>query len=154
MRDVLGHDRIAFTLAVVVSGCTLFHHPAPPSGPDQVGVASWYGSEFQGSRTASGDRFDAKEFSAAHPTLPLGTRARVTNLANGRSVIVRVNDRGPFVRGRSIDVSYAAARALGMLRRGTTRVRIQVLDTPARETITGRARLRRTRTHRRRSTSR
>jgi rare lipoprotein A len=138
-------------VALLSSGCSLFHRPSPaPSGPEQVGVASWYGSELRGNRTASGDRFDEKEFSAAHPTLPLGTRARVTNLENGRSLIVRINDRGPFVRGRSIDVSYAAARALGMVGRGTARVRIQALDDASRKSVTGRARVRRGESSRRR----
>jgi rare lipoprotein A len=100
---------------------------------DEVGTgqASYYGRELQGNRTASGERFDAAAFTAAHRTLPLGTKLRVTNLANGRSVIVRVNDRGPFVHGRLLDVSLAAAREIGMLARGSAQVRLEVVRTIA-----------------------
>jgi rare lipoprotein A len=93
----------------------------------QVGVASWYGPGFHGNRTANGEIYDQNELTAAHPTLPLGTHAMVTNLANGRAVEVRINDRGPFVGGRAIDLSYAAARTIGMIGPGTARVRIDVL---------------------------
>jgi len=130
------------------AGCSLFHG-RPTPGPGQVGTASWYGPGFRGQRTASGAHFDEHEFSAAHRSLPLGTRVRVTNLANGRSVVVRINDRGPFVRGRLIDVSYGAARALGMVRRGTARVRLEVLDAATPSVTTARARVHR-RTRRRR----
>src|SRR5881397_510403 len=115
-------------LAVVglgLSGCSLFRREAPPA--EQVGVASWYGAELQGKRTASGERFAADALTAAHPSLPLGIRVRVTNLANGRSAVVRINDRGPFVGGRALDVSRGAARALGILGTGTARVRIETL---------------------------
>ena len=134
---------------VGTAGCSLFHGPATPA-PGQVGTASWYGRELRGQRTASGERFDEHEFSAAHRSLPLGTRVRVTNLANGRSVVVRINDRGPFVHGRVIDVSYGAARALGMVRRGTARVHLEVLGDATPSITTGRARLRRRREPRRR----
>jgi len=128
----------AVALLAMSSGCCLFHRtPSAPPGSVQVGVASWYGAEFQGDRTASGERFDPGELTAAHPSLPLGTRARITNLANGRSVVVRINDRGPFVRGRAIDLSHSAARALGMVGRGTTRVRIEPLgDGTSRSEVT------------------
>jgi rare lipoprotein A len=143
--------RLLVALAVCCAGCSLFRHPAPPPpAAPQVGVASWYGRELEGHRTASGDVFDRQVFSAAHPTLPLGTRARVTNLANGRSVVVRINDRGPFVRARTLDVSYAAARALGMLQRGTARVRIEVIGDDGRRAMNTRARVRRSRRPRRR----
>jgi len=92
------------------------------------GRASYYGWERAGWLTASGERFDPSAFTAAHPTLPFGSYVRITNLRNGRSVVVRVNDRGPHVPGRVIDVSYAAARALGMLRSGTAPVRIEWLQ--------------------------
>src|SRR6266700_1890304 len=82
--------------------------------PYQVGTASWYGDYFQGRTTASGEPYDMYDLTAAHPSLPLGTRIRVTNLRNGRAVILRVNDRGPVVDGRIIDVSYGAAQILGM----------------------------------------
>jgi rare lipoprotein A (peptidoglycan hydrolase) len=92
-----------------------------------VGLASYYGPGFHGRRTASGEIFDMHELVAAHRTLPLGTVARVTNLANGRSVVLRINDRGPYIRGRVLDVSKGAAKALAFVRAGTTRVRIDVL---------------------------
>jgi rare lipoprotein A len=119
----------AAVMAVLTGGCSLFRAPAPPPVKDgvQVGVASWYGPGFHGRRTANGEIFDQHELTAAHPSRPLGTRVVVTNLANGRSVEVRVNDRGPFVHGRAIDLSYAAARALHMIGPGTAPVRIEVL---------------------------
>ena len=93
----------------------------------EVGVASWYGPEFHGRRTSNREVFDMNEMTAAHKTLPFGTRVMVTNLDNDRTAVVRINDRGPFVKGRIIDVSYAAARVLGMVGPGTARVRIEVL---------------------------
>jgi rare lipoprotein A len=112
--------------AVLASGCSLVRREAPsaPTG-GQVGLASWYGGSLHGRRTASGERFDQDGLTAAHRSLPLGTRVRVTNLENGRSVIVTVTDRGPFVRGRIIDLSRGAARRLGILRAGTARVRVE-----------------------------
>ena len=97
-------------------------------GYDRTGVASWYGRDFHGKLTANGEHYDMHALSAAHKTLPLPTLVRVTNLENGRSVVVRVNDRGPFVKSRLIDLSYAAAKALGYAEKGTTRVRVQALD--------------------------
>jgi rare lipoprotein A len=91
-----------------------------------VGIASWYGSEHQGRRTASGRRFRMEELTAAHPTLPLATRLLVTNLGNGRKVIVTVSDRGPHKGNRVIDLSRAAAERLGMVRQGVARVRIEL----------------------------
>jgi rare lipoprotein A len=100
----------------------------PPRGADAlVGVASWYGPRHHGRPTASGQPFDMNALVAAHRTLPLGSRVRVTNLDNGRTVVVQIVDRGPYVRGRLIDVSQAAAEALDMLDRGTARVRLEVL---------------------------
>jgi len=93
----------------------------------QTGVASYYGGEHTGARTASGERFDPKSMTAAHRTLPFGTRVRVTNLANGRSVVVRVNDRGPFRKSRIVDVSRAAAAELRMIASGTAKVRLEVI---------------------------
>jgi peptidoglycan lytic transglycosylase len=91
----------------------------------QAQIATYYGKEFAGRRTASGERFNPGAMTAAHRTLPFGTKVRVTNSRNGRSVIVRINDRGPFVKGRSIDLSSGAARAIGM---GTSAdVRIEVI---------------------------
>jgi len=114
---------------VGAAGCAALRAPAPPpiTNGVQVGVASWYGPGFHGNRTANGEIYDQYELTAAHPSLPLGTRVMVTNLENGRAVQVRVNDRGPFVDGRAIDLSYAAARTIGMVGPGTVRVRIEVL---------------------------
>lgn len=97
------------------------------------GTASWYGPRFDGRTTASGERFDEDALTAAHQTLALGTRVRVTNLRNGRSVVVRINDRGPHYRGRSIDLSRGAAAKLGMIHPGTAPVRIEVLGEQAAE---------------------
>src|SRR5882672_9967330 len=92
--------------------------------PYQVGTASWYGEYFDGKTTASGEDFDMYDMTAAHPTLALGSYVRVTNLRNGRAVVVKVNDRGPIVQGRIIDLSYAAARALEFQERGLQKVRL------------------------------
>lgn len=100
----------------------------PPGG--QTGIASWYGPKFHGRRTASGEVFDMHQLSAAHRTLPLGSWVQVTNLDNGRSIPVRVNDRGPFVGGRIIDLSYASARVLDMVDDGLAPVHIVLLRTP------------------------
>ncbi len=97
----------------------------------EIGVASYYGREFANRRTANGERFDPREMTAAHPSLPFNTRIRVTNLANGRRAVLRINDRGPYKRGRVLDVSHAAARKLGFARKGIARVRIDVLSTKA-----------------------
>lgn len=93
-------------------------------GPAHRGRASWYGRSFHGSPTASGEPFDMHALTAAHRTLPLGSYARVSNLANGRSVVVKINDRGPHTRQRTIDLSYAAAEELEMVRAGTARVEV------------------------------
>ncbi|WP_231887710.1 septal ring lytic transglycosylase RlpA family protein [Thermodesulfatator autotrophicus] len=104
------------------------YYPLPSAqGYVEVGIASWYGPGFHGKKTASGERYNMYAYTAAHKVLPMGTKVLVTNLENGRQVIVRINDRGPFVKGRIIDLSYAAARALGMHRKGTALVRIQAL---------------------------
>lgn len=100
-------------------------------GYSERGVASWYGEQFHARATSSGERFDMYAMSAAHKTLPLPCYARVTNLANGRSVVVRINDRGPFVANRLIDLSYGAAARLDMLRAGTAFVEVTVLQPAA-----------------------
>jgi len=98
---------------------------APSStSPSQVAVASWYGPGFEGRKTASGERFNSQDMTAAHRTLPLGSHVMVTNIDNGKSVRVRINDRGPYIRGRSIDLSRGAARKIGLEKRGVGRVRI------------------------------
>jgi rare lipoprotein A len=120
---------IAFAGALAVSGCALVRTPAPPpiEGGVQVGIASWYGPGFDGRRTANGEIYDQDALTAAHPSLPFGTRVRVTNLDNGRTVEVRITDRGPFVEGRAIDLSRAAAGTIGLLGSGVGPVRIEVL---------------------------
>ncbi|MFZ0814836.1 MAG: septal ring lytic transglycosylase RlpA family protein [Candidatus Sulfotelmatobacter sp.] len=97
------------------------------SQPYQVGTASWYGEDFEGKTTASGEDYEMYDMTAAHPTLPLGSYVRVTNLHNGRAVVVKVNDRGPIVEGRIIDLSYGAAQALQFQHRGLQRVRLDVV---------------------------
>jgi len=98
--------------------------------PYEVGTASWYGTYFNGKATASGEPFNMFDLTAAHPTLPLGTRVRVTNLRNGKTVVVRINDRGPVVPGRIIDLSYSAARVLGTKAYGIQRVRLDLVEQP------------------------
>ncbi len=105
--------------------------------PNQVGTASWYGEAFDGKPTASGERYNMYQLTAAHLSLPLGTRVRVTNLKNGRKVVVRINDRGPYIPGRMIDLSYRAARVLEFKSQGITRVRMEVL--PPRELAASRS---------------
>jgi rare lipoprotein A len=96
--------------------------------PFQVGTASWYGQIFDGKPTASGEPYDMYDMTAAHLTLPMGSYVRVTNLRNGRAVVVRVNDRGPIVPGRIIDLSYGAAQALEFRQRGLQRVRLDLVN--------------------------
>ena len=136
-----------------VIGCAVYEPPAPqqPPGspkpykvfgrwyqplPDskgfrQRGIASWYGEDFHGKKTSSGEAYDMYALTAAHKTLPLGTYVRVRNLENNRQVDLRINDRGPFVRNRIIDLSYAAAKAINIVAVGTARVEVIALATPA-----------------------
>ncbi len=117
-----------FGLALVVAtGCAGRGPRWTEVGTPLVGLASWYGPERHGQRTASGEVFDMHAPVAAHPTLPFGTHVRVTNLENGRTVVVRVVDRGPHRPDRIIDLSYGAARVLGMIDRGVVPVRVEVL---------------------------
>lgn len=117
-------------LALLLAGCST----SPFGGSDSAhgykaeGKASYYGSRHHGKRTASGERFDQHALTAAHRTLPFGTRVKVTNLNNDRTVVVRINDRGPHVRGRIIDLSREAAERLDMLRAGVAPVRVESLD--------------------------
>ncbi len=106
------------------------HSNAKRTHPYQVGTASWYGSYFDGKETASGEPFDMYDLTAAHPTLPLGTYVKVTNLRNGKTVVVRVNDRGPVVEGRIIDLSYQAARVLNLEHQGIQTVRLDLVSEP------------------------
>ncbi|WP_220815408.1 septal ring lytic transglycosylase RlpA family protein [Pseudomonas paralcaligenes] len=109
---------------ILLAGCSTLGG----SGAGETGKASYYGARHHGQKTASGERFDQHALTAAHRSLPFGTRVRVTNLNNDRSVVVRINDRGPHTRGRIIDVSRRAAEQLDMLRSGTAPVRVQSLD--------------------------
>jgi rare lipoprotein A len=103
------------------------HKPAGKTKPYQIGTASWYGEYFDGKPTASGEDYDMYDMTAAHPTLPLGSYVRVTNLRNGRAVVVKVNDRGPIVAGRIIDLSYGAAQVLQFQQRGLQKVRLDLV---------------------------
>jgi rare lipoprotein A len=105
-----------------IDGTWYYPHEQPDY--DETGIASWYGPTFYGHRTANGEMYNGDELTAAHRTLPMPVNVRVTNLDNGRSIIVRVNDRGPYAKGRIIDLSEAAARELDMIRNGTARVRV------------------------------
>ena len=150
----------AIVLCLVLSGCATSRPPSPTAQPEakietkpeakpearpqpkpdarpepvpsggQTGEASWYGEPHHGRTTASGEAFDMNQLTAAHRTLPLGTRVLVTNLKNGRAVEVRINDRGPNVEGRIIDLSFAAAKELGAVPSGTIPVRIRVISQP------------------------
>jgi rare lipoprotein A len=145
----LGLPGLLIACVLAATACTSTQRATRPTRPVETpavdrrerpvrvlrGKAVWYGGKWHGRRTASGERFDKRKLTAAHRTLPLGTRIRVVNLDNERSVILKVNDRGPYGRDRSriIDVSEAAARRLGFRDRGWTRVRIEVLpDRPTR----------------------
>ncbi|MGO8916728.1 MAG: septal ring lytic transglycosylase RlpA family protein [Stellaceae bacterium] len=101
----------------------------------QVGLASWYGIDFHRKTTASGERYDMRDLTAAHRSLPLDTVVRVTNLSNNRSVVVRINDRGPFAQGRVIDVSRGAAELLGMTKSGVVPVRVEVFEVDQFKTV-------------------
>ncbi len=105
-----------------------WYYPRVDPSYDRIGTASWYGEDFHGLKTANGETFDMNRVSAAHPTLPLPSLVRVTNLDNGRSIVLRVNDRGPFVDDRLIDLSQAAARELGYERSGLAKVRVQFVQ--------------------------
>jgi rare lipoprotein A len=120
----------SWLIGVAVALLVVWVHPARAEmvqGP-VIGHASWYGEEFAWRPTASGERYDPSKLTGAHRTLPLGSRVRVTNLLNGRSVMVTINDRGPYAGRREIDLSYGAARVLGMVRRGVARVRIELVE--------------------------
>lgn len=124
------HDRAPFATAARVATTTprapfAFRADAAGAQTASQGLASFY---TEGTRTASGEKFDTHELTAAHPTLPFGTRLRVTNVATGRSVTVRVNDRGPYMPGRIVDVSYSAAQTLGMVGKGLANVRLDVVQ--------------------------
>ncbi|WP_340151512.1 septal ring lytic transglycosylase RlpA family protein [uncultured Sneathiella sp.] len=106
----------------------IWYYPKVDNAYDETGIASWYGEPFHGRRTANGAVYDMHKLTAAHKTLPLPTDVRVTNLENGRSIIVTVNDRGPFAHSRIIDLSYRSAQMLGIVQKGTAKVRVQVIN--------------------------
>jgi rare lipoprotein A len=127
----------ALSLLALLAGCSTAVVTTPPTpaeapaaGKEEVGFASWYGAQHQGKRTASGEVYDMNLLTAAHRTLPFGTRLLVTNRDTSQSAEVRVNDRGPFVKGRILDVSYAAARQLGAVGAGIFPVRLRVIALP------------------------
>lgn len=124
----------ALSVFLLAAGCARVSPPPPaqPAAPgwSDNGVASWYGDPFHGRLTASGETYDMEAMTAAHRTLPFGTLLRVRNLDNGREAMVRINDRGPFVRGRDLDLSRRAAREIDMIPAGTARVRMTIVDAP------------------------
>lgn len=124
----------AFALVGCGTGSPSFTSADTSTLPGQSlqGIASYYAEEFDGRTTANGEKYDMHALTAAHRSLPFHARVKVTNLDNGKSVIVRINDRGPFKGGRIIDVSYAAAVQLGMISNGTAKVKLSVLSTPGR----------------------
>jgi rare lipoprotein A len=128
-RILLAAVAVLAALLALGPGCGGRRDAVRPNSPQrdaiQTGTASWYGRQFAGRRTASGEIFRPQDLTAAHPTLPFGTQVRVVNVDNGRSIDVRINDRGPFARHRILDVSEAAARKLGFHRRGVARVRLE-----------------------------
>ena len=113
----------------------VWYTPKEDANYDATGIASWYGLPFDGRPTANGETYDMNALTAAHKTLPMPTMVRVTNLENGRSLVLRVNDRGPFVNGRVVDVSRRAAQLLGFLHQGTAKVRIAAVQSPARRFV-------------------
>ena len=134
---------VAALLILGLAGCAKKNRarlPAPPVpvriGSTETGVASWYGAPYHGRRSASGEIYDMEQLTAAHRTLPFDTWVEVTDLDNGKQVSVRINDRGPFVDGRIIDLSLAAARAIEMVGPGTARVRLKVIRAPVSDPVT------------------
>ena len=126
----LDHDRTTSSMMKRRVAAVRRHIPAPRRDAGGIktashGVASFY---TEGTKTANGEKFNTLDMTAAHPTLPFGTKLRVTNVASGRSVMVRVNDRGPYVPGRVVDVSYSAADALGMVGKGVAKVKLDVVE--------------------------
>jgi rare lipoprotein A len=124
-----------FFALLLLAGCSVpaskVRVPEPAAERlSQTGIASWYGPGFHGKATASGETYNQNDFSAAHQTLPIGTRVRVTNLENGSATEVSINDRGPFAKGRIIDLSYSAAQQINMVGPGTALVRVDVLESP------------------------
>ncbi|MBX0334407.1 septal ring lytic transglycosylase RlpA family protein [Pontibacter sp. HSC-14F20] len=124
------NNRKCFILTVIIFLFIGVSQPtfAQSNDKTQIGSASWYGSKYHGRKTSSGERYNKNDMTAAHKTLPFGTMVKVTNPANDESVVLRINDRGPFVGNRIIDVSEAAARKLGIHTAGVAKVKVEVLD--------------------------
>lgn len=119
-------------LIVVFNGCGAIHNAQMyEMSKIQFGVASWYANDFHGNKTSSGEKYNKDDFTAAHRMLPFGTVVKVTNIKNGRSAYVRINDRGPHKASRKVDLSYAAAKKIGMINDGVVRVRLEVIDDKA-----------------------
>jgi rare lipoprotein A len=136
-RSFAGRCRGALVLVVVLTLATscVKRRPvraplAPVPGSVEYGIASWYGYPYHGRRSANGETFDMEKLTAAHRTLPFGSWVEVQNLSNGKKVQVRITDRGPFVEGRIVDLSHAAARQIDMLRAGIVKVRLEVIEPP------------------------
>ena len=136
-----GPAGLAAVALLMLGACARTVVVAPPApvtvGAEEAGLASWYGHPYHGRRTASGEVYDMRHLTAAHRTLPLGTRLLVTNLDNGRVVEVRINDRGPFVEGRVLDLSYAAASLLAAEAAGVIPVRFRIMALPDGSSVTG-----------------
>ncbi len=119
---------LGLVLILALTGCASERYARPAAGIHQRGIASWYGPKFHGRLTANGETYDMHQVTAAHRELPFGTVIEVENLDNGRRIRVRINDRGPFVRGRILDLSYEAARQLGMAEAGLARIELRVVS--------------------------
>lgn len=123
--------------AYAVNGNVYIPKKHVPIGWTQEGIASWYGPNFHGKYTSNGEIYNMYDYTAAHKTLPMNTKVKVTNLNNGKSVIVRINDRGPFVKGRIIDLSYAAAKKIGIDKTGTAPVKLEVIGFKGKDYVNG-----------------
>lgn len=119
---------LVFVLIGLCGACATSRQVRAPKEKGTIVVASWYGEYFRGRKTANGERFNPDKISCAHKTLPFGTILKVTNIENDKSLVVRVNDRGPYIRGRSLDLSRAAAQRLGFMRKGTTKLRMEIVE--------------------------
>jgi len=127
---VLLYFSLTFFSLSICSGSTVKENLVHKREP-KIGIASWYGKQFHGKKTASGKHFNMYNHTAAHRSLPLGTRVRVVNLENGKDTIVDINDRGPYIKGRMIDLSYAAAKSIGIVNDGIAKVRVEVISMPS-----------------------
>jgi len=124
---------LMFLIAPAMEAPLVAHLSDPPKPiKTWVGNASWYGPEFDGKKTANGERFDAESLTAAHPNLPFGSLVRIVNTRNGKFEVVRINDRGPYQEGREIDVSYRVARKIGLIHSGVSQVQLELMQLPVR----------------------